>query len=196
MTVQSKGKIGAGCNNLRRKKKKQQCKVRREEEGSSSNRPELAAFLLAFRDTLIEEPLLYLCDNQSLWKAVNGWIFEGGKATSVGAPDSDILAAAIKTRKRIAAGTAAFLVKVKALRGEPANEGADILADRAISDPKVGKEWCQRTNRAVLTWRRPCREAGKVTYQDRHSNTNSCENGENVISFRGMAFVARSLGGP
>jgi len=42
------------------------------------------------------------------------------------------------------------LVKVKAHRGEPANEGADILADKAISDPKVGKEWCQRTNRAVM----------------------------------------------
>ena len=59
------GKMGAGYNNLRKKRKKQQCKVGREEEGSSSNRPELAAFLLALRDTLIEEPLLYLCDNQS-----------------------------------------------------------------------------------------------------------------------------------
>jgi len=48
---------------MRTKKKKQQCKVGREEEGSSSNRPELAAFLLALRDTLIEEQLLYLCDN-------------------------------------------------------------------------------------------------------------------------------------
>ena len=71
--------------------------------------------------------------------------------------------------KRIAVGTATFLVKVKAHRGEPANEGADILANKAISDPKVGKEWCQRTNRAVFTWRKPCREAGKVTYQGRHS---------------------------
>ena len=60
------GKTGAGYNNLRRKKKKQQCKVGCEEEGSRSNRPELAAFLLALRDTLIQEPLLYLCDNQSL----------------------------------------------------------------------------------------------------------------------------------
>ena len=34
------------------------------------NRPELAAFFLALRDMLIEEPLLYLCDNQSLLKAV------------------------------------------------------------------------------------------------------------------------------
>jgi len=112
-----KGKMGAGYNNLRRNKKKQQCKVGREEECSSSNRPELAVFLLRLplRDTLIEETLLYLCDNQSLLKAVNRWIGEGGKATLVGAPDADILAAAIVIlRKRIAAGTAIFLVKVKA----------------------------------------------------------------------------------
>jgi len=141
------GKMGAGYNNLRRKKKKQQCKVGREKEGFSSNWPELAAFFLALRDTLIEELVLYLCDNQSLLKAVTRWIGEGGKAPLVGSPDVDILAAAIEIlRKRIAAGTATFLVKVKAHRGEPANEGADNLADKAISDPKVGKEWCQRTN--------------------------------------------------
>jgi len=52
----------------------------------------------------------------------------------MGAPDADILAAAIEIlRKRIAAGTATFLVKVKAHRGEPANEVADIMADKAIS---------------------------------------------------------------
>ena len=108
------GKMGAGYNNLRRKKKKHQCKVRREAEGPSSNRRELAAFLLALRDTPIEEPLLYSCDNQSLLKAVNKWIGEGGKATLVGAPDADILAAAIEIlRNRIAAGTATFLVKDK-----------------------------------------------------------------------------------
>jgi len=85
-------------------------------------------------------------------KAVNRWISEGGKATFVGAPDADILAAAIEIlRKKIAAGTATFLVKMKAHRGEPAYEGADTLADKAISEPKVGKEWCQWTNRAVFT---------------------------------------------
>jgi len=85
--------------------------------------------------------MLYLCHNQSLLKTVNRWIGEDGKATLVGAPDADILAAAIEIlRKRIAAGTATLLVKVKAHRGEPANEGADILADKAISDPKVGNE--------------------------------------------------------
>jgi len=70
----------------------------------------------------------------------------------VGAPDADILATAIEIlRKRIAAGTATFLVKVKAHQGDPANEGADILVDKAILDPKVGKERCQRTNRAFFT---------------------------------------------
>jgi len=109
-----------------------------------------------------------------LFKVVNRWIGEGGKATLVRADDADILAAAIKIlRKRIAAGTASFLVKVNAHRGEPANEGADILADKAISDPEVGKEWCQRTNQAVFTWEKTCREAGKVTYQDRRSTFNN-----------------------
>ena len=115
-----------------------------------------------------------MCDNQSLLKAVNRWIGEGGKATLVGTPDTDILAAGIEIlRKRIAAGSATFLVKVKAHRGEPANEGADILADKAISDRKVGKEWCQRMNRAVFTWKKLCREAGTVTCQDRHSTFNN-----------------------
>jgi len=115
-----------------------------------------------------------LCDNQSLLKAVSRWIGEGEKATLVRAPDADILAAAIEIlRKGIAAETATFLVKVKAHRGEPANEKADILADKAISDPEVGKEWCQRTNRAVFRLRKPFCEAGKVTYQDRHSTFNN-----------------------
>jgi len=65
------------------------------------------------------------------------------------------------------------MVKVKAHRGGPANEGADILADKSISDPKVGKEWCQRTNRAVVTLKKPCRKAGKVSSQDCHSTFNN-----------------------
>jgi len=64
------------------------------------------------------EPLLYLCDNQSLLKTDNiGWIAECGKTTLVGVPasDTDILTAVIEIlRMRIAEGTSTFLVKVKA----------------------------------------------------------------------------------
>ena len=42
----------------------------REEEGSSSNHLELAAFVLALRGTPVTNPMLYLCDNQALLKAV------------------------------------------------------------------------------------------------------------------------------
>ena len=95
----------------------------REEEGPSSNHPELAAFVLALRGTPVTTPMLYLCDNQALLKAVKRWVGEGEKATLVGAPDADILLEAIdELRKRTTAGAATFLVMVKAHRGKPANE--------------------------------------------------------------------------
>jgi len=81
--------------------------VGREEEGSSSNQPELAAFLLALRGTLIEEPLLYLCDNHSLIRG---------------------------------------LVNLERQRWGPIKQ---------------------------FTWEKPCREVGKVTYQDRYSTFNN-----------------------
>jgi len=43
-------------------------------------------------------------------------------------------------QKRTTAGEATFLVKVKAHGGEPANEEADIRADKAISGKDVPTE--------------------------------------------------------
>ena len=130
---QKGGKMGAGYVNLRKQMKRQQRKVGRGGEGFSLNRPELADFVLALRNTPVTSPILYLCDNQALLKAVKRWVSEGGKVTLVGAPDADILLAAIEElRKRATAGAATFLVKVKAHRAEPAKEEADIQADKAI----------------------------------------------------------------
>jgi len=50
---------------------------------------------------------------------------------------------------------------VKVHRGELADEGIDILADKVISDLKAGKEWCRRTNRAVFTWKNHAARQGK-----------------------------------
>jgi len=61
--------------------KRQQGKVGHEEEGSSSNRPKFVAFVLALRSTPVTNPMLSLCDNQALLKAVERWVGEGGKAT-------------------------------------------------------------------------------------------------------------------
>ena len=166
--------MGAGYVNLRKQRKRQQRKVGREVEGSSSNRPELAAFVLVLRGTTMTEPMLYLCDNQALLKAVKRCVGEGGKATLVGVPDTDILLEAIEElRKRTTAGAATFLVKVQAHRGEPANEEADIQADKAIQGKDVPTEWHDRTNRAVFTWQEPRRKGGTVSYEDRKSMWNS-----------------------
>ena len=63
--------------------------------------------------------------------------------------------------------------KVKAHRGETANEEADIEADMAISSKDVPMEWHDRTNRAVFTWQEHRRNEGTVSYQDRSSTWNS-----------------------
>jgi len=144
--------------NLQKQRKRQQRKVGREEEGSSSNRPELAAFVLELHGTPVTRHMLCLCDNQALLKAVKRWVGEGGKATLVGAPDGDISLAAIEElRKRTTAGTATFLVKMKAHRGEPKNEEVDIQADKSLSGKDFSTEWHDRTNRAVFTWQKPYR---------------------------------------
>ena len=172
---QKGGKMGAGYVNLREKRKRQQRKLGREEEGSSLNRPEVVAVGLALRGTPVTKPMLCLCDNQALLNAVKRWVGEGGKATLVGAPYANILlkAAIEELQKRTTAGAVTFLVKVKAHRGEPANEEADIPADKAISGKDIPTEWHGSINRAVFTRQEPRRKGGTVSYEDRKSTWNS-----------------------
>jgi len=171
---QKGGKMGAGYVNLRKQMKRQQRKVGRGGEGFSLNRPELAAFVLALRNTPVTSPMLYLCDNQALLKAVKRWAGEGRKATLVGAPDANIFLGAVKElQKGTTTGAATFLVKVKAHRGEPANEEANIQADKPMSGKDVPAEWHDKTNQAVFTWQEPRRKGGTVSYEDRKSMWNS-----------------------
>jgi len=67
-------KMGARYVNLQEKGKRQQRKVGREKERFSSNRPELAAFVLALCGTPVTKSMRYLCDNQALLKAVKRWV--------------------------------------------------------------------------------------------------------------------------
>jgi len=110
-----------------------------------------------------------LCDNQALLKALKRWVGKDVKTTLVGAPDVDILEATEELQNRTTAGAATFLVKVKAYRGEPASEQADIQADMMISSKDVATEWRDRTNRAVFKWQEPCWKGGTVSYEDRNT---------------------------
>jgi len=69
-------------------------------------------------------------------------------------------------------------------RGEPANEEADIQADKAISGKDVPTEWHDRTNRAVFKWQEPRRKGGTVSHEDRKSKWNS---GVHKVIRRGLA---------
>ena len=56
---------------------------------------------------------------------------------------------------------------------QPANEEADIQADKAISSIDVPKEWQDWTNQEVFTWQEPRRKVDTVSNEDRKSMWNS-----------------------
>ena len=119
-------------------------RIGREEEGTSSFRAELAALLMLLREAPDEEDVVALLDCKSEITEVGKWIGEGAKATLVGVANADILEKIIeKLRARIQAGAATFLVKVKAHRGEPLNEEAEMivqtLADFRTQTPRSGR---------------------------------------------------------
>ena len=80
---------------------------------------------------------------------------QGGKASLVNTVDADILEyILVKLAARIVAKARTFLVKVKAHRGEPLNEGADDLAEagRSLAKEGEGYRWKQRTTRLVFSY--------------------------------------------
>jgi hypothetical protein len=52
----------------------------------------------------------------------------------------------------VQAGAATFLVKVKALRGEPLNREADDGDDAGRRQEADTKEWTDRTERVIFRW--------------------------------------------
>jgi len=82
-------------------------------------------------------------------KTVKRCVCEHGKATLVEAPHADILWEAIEEHQNGTTARAAMcLVKVKAHRGRPADESADIKADKTISSKDVPMEWHARQDKS------------------------------------------------
>jgi len=86
---------------------------------------------------------------------VSRWVGQGGKASLANTADADILEYILtKLAARIAAKSRTFLVKVKAHRGEPLNEGADDRAEAGREMEKEGENfrWQERTTRVVYSY--------------------------------------------
>ena len=130
-------------------------RIGREEEGTSSGRAEIGAYAAILRRTPDHEDLLTATDSEVLCRLVGRWVGQGGKASLANTADADILEFILeKLAARIAAKARTFLVKVKAHRGEPLNEGADDLAEegRLLAKEGEGYRWKQRTTRLVFSY--------------------------------------------
>ncbi len=115
-------------------------RIGREEEGTSSGRAEMGAYAAILRRTPDHEDLVTATDSEVLLAN-----------TAV----ADILEYILtKLAARIAAKSRTFLVKVKAHRGEPLNEGADDLTEtgRTMETEGDNYRWKARTARLVYPY--------------------------------------------
>jgi ribonuclease HI len=130
-------------------------RIGREEEASSSGRAEMGAYAAILRHTPDHEDLVTATDSEVLCRVVGRWVGQGGKASLANKAYADILEYILaKLAARIAAKSRTFLVKLKAHRGEPLNEGADDLAevDRAMEKEEENSRWQERTTRVVYPY--------------------------------------------
>ena len=107
----------------------------------SSNRPELVALWGCLESHPDHENLLYLTDSETTPQAINKWIGGGAKLSLVKTTDADILKSiVIKLQKRMQAKAGTLLLKVKAHRGCPLNEEADIRAEMGPNETGARKD--------------------------------------------------------
>ena len=138
---------------LLKQRAEQSYKVGREKEGMSSNRPELVALWGCLEAHPDHENLLYLTDSEATPQTINKWIGGGAKLSLAKTADADILKAiVIKLQKRVQAKAGTLLLKVKAHRGCPLNEEADIRAEMGRMKPEQEKTWDETTNRTIYQW--------------------------------------------
>ena len=138
---------------LHKQRTKQSYKVGREKEGMSSNRPELVALWGCLEAHPDDENLLYLTASEPTVQVINKWIGGGSKLSLAKTADADILKTIIiKLQKRVQANSGTLLLKVKAHRGCPLNEKADIRTEMGRRKPEQERTWNEPTNRTVFQW--------------------------------------------
>ena len=119
----------------------------------SSNRPELVALQECLEAHPDNENLLYFTDSEATLQAINKWIGGGAKLSLAKTADADALRAIIvKLQQRVKAKAATLLIKVKAHRGYPLNEEADIRAEMGRMKQEKEKTWSTPTNRTIYQW--------------------------------------------
>jgi hypothetical protein len=111
--------------------------------------------------------LLYLTDNEATLQVIHKWIDGGAKLNLSKSTDVEVLKKIrLKLQKRVQAGAATLLVKVKDHRGDPLNEETDIRAEMGHHKEQKEVIWDSPTNRTVYQW-----EVGPITISTTWTNT-------------------------
>jgi len=97
-------------------------------------------------------------DSEATLQVINKWIGGGVKLSLAKTADADMLKVIIiKLQKRVQAKTGTLLLKVKAHRGCPLNEEADIREEMGRMKPEEEKTWNESTKGTSTSGRRPLR---------------------------------------
>jgi hypothetical protein len=98
--------------------------------------------------------LLYLTDSEAILQDIHRWIGCGAKLNLSKSPDADVLKKiVIKLQKRVLTGAVTLQVKVKAQRGDPLNEEADIRAEMGRHKEHKEVGWNDPTDRTIYRWK-------------------------------------------
>ena len=128
-------------------------RIGREQEGTSPYRAELATLLMLLRRAPVDADVAVLLDCKSEITEIGKWLGEGSRATLAGVANEDLVRSIIETtRHGVVKGTATFLRKVKARRGEALDEEADDCADHGRPVEAEHKEWTERSERGIFRW--------------------------------------------
>jgi ribonuclease HI len=142
-------------------------KLGREDEGASSTRPEMVSLTECLEDHGDDISLLYLTDSEAILQAIHRWIGCGAKLNLSKSPDVDVLKKIIiKLQRRVLAGAATLLVKVKTHRGDSLNEEADIRTEMGHHKEIKETGWNDPTDRTICRWK-----AGQITRSTSRTNT-------------------------
>ena len=88
---------------------------------------------------------MYLTESEDTLQVINKWIRGGAKLNLDKTADADVLKdIVIKLQKRVKAGMATLLIKVKAHRGDPLNEEEDIRAEMGRMEETGDVTGCDR----------------------------------------------------
>jgi hypothetical protein len=116
-------------------------------------------------------------DSETSLQVIHEWIGCGAKLNLSKSPDADVLKVIIlKLQRRVVTGSTTLLIKVKAHRGDPLNEEADIRGEPVRLKEYKEMIWNDSSDRTVYQWSVTSKNHGGTTLFKTSVWTNTVRN--------------------